>query len=80
MRWLLVTIALLAASACLVGWIYLRDRGDTNWRPPERHLAPGQRSEHRASRPHALAVGVNSSDEEAPSAGGMTGAEPPLTG
>jgi hypothetical protein len=33
MRWFYVTIALLLASACLVTWIYLRDR-DTNWRPP----------------------------------------------
>jgi hypothetical protein len=33
MRWLYVTIALLATSACLVAWLYLRDR-DTNWRPP----------------------------------------------
>jgi hypothetical protein len=38
MRWLLATIALLAASAGLLGWIYLRDR-DTNWRPPEQQLA-----------------------------------------
>ncbi len=75
MRWLLVTIALLAASACLVGWVYLRDR-DTNWRPPERHLAPVRRSERRASRPQARAVGVNSSEGEAPSAGGAVGAEP----
>jgi len=38
MRWLLATIALLAASAGLIGWIYLRDR-DTNWRPPEQQQA-----------------------------------------
>jgi hypothetical protein len=34
MKWLYVTIGLLATSACLIAWIYLRDR-DTNWRPPE---------------------------------------------
>jgi hypothetical protein len=38
MRWLYLTIALLASSACLVGWIYLRDR-DTNWQPSEAQLA-----------------------------------------
>ena len=26
MRWLLLTLALLASSAGLLGWIYLRDR------------------------------------------------------
>jgi hypothetical protein len=36
MRWLAVTLALLSASAVLVGGIYLRDR-DTAWRlPPHR--------------------------------------------
>jgi hypothetical protein len=34
MKWLFATIGLLAASLCLLGWIYLRDR-DTNWRPAE---------------------------------------------
>jgi hypothetical protein len=34
MRWLLLTLVLLASSAGLLGWIYLRDR-DTNWRPVE---------------------------------------------
>ncbi len=53
MRWLYITIALLAASACLVGWIYLRDR-DTNWRPPERHLAPIPN--HRAQPWRNLAI------------------------
>jgi len=38
MRWLLATIVLLAASAGLAGWIYLRDR-DTNWRLPGEQLA-----------------------------------------
>ncbi len=38
MKWLLATIVLLAASASLIGWIYLRDR-DTNWHPPGQRLA-----------------------------------------
>jgi hypothetical protein len=38
MRWLLVTLALLASSAGLLGWIYLRDR-DTHWQPSEPQLA-----------------------------------------
>jgi hypothetical protein len=33
MKWLYVTIAVLAASACLIAWIYLRDR-DTSTSPP----------------------------------------------
>ena len=33
-----MTIGLLATSACLIAWIYFRDR-DTNWRPPESQLA-----------------------------------------
>jgi hypothetical protein len=33
MKWLYVTIGLLASSACLIGWIYLRDRS-TSTRPP----------------------------------------------
>jgi hypothetical protein len=37
MRWLFVTLVLLAGSASMLGWIYLRDR-DTDWRPPERQL------------------------------------------
>ncbi len=31
MKWLGVTVALLAASAFLVAWIYMRDRHVTNW-------------------------------------------------
>jgi hypothetical protein len=38
MRWLYVTLGLLSVSACLLAWVYLRDR-DTNWRPPEHQLA-----------------------------------------
>jgi len=38
MRWLLLTLVLLAASAGLLGWIYLRDR-DTHWQPTEPQLA-----------------------------------------
>jgi hypothetical protein len=34
MRWLAVTIALLGASAALVGGIYLRDRDPSTWLPP----------------------------------------------
>lgn len=33
-----MTIGLLATSACLVAWMYLRDR-DTNWRPSEAQIA-----------------------------------------
>jgi hypothetical protein len=39
MRWLYVTIALLATSCCLVAWIYLRDRDTANARAPEQQLA-----------------------------------------
>jgi len=42
MKWLYVTIGLLTAYVCLVGWIYLRDRDTSNYRPPgltERQLA-----------------------------------------
>jgi hypothetical protein len=47
MRWLYLTIALLATSACLIGWLYLRDR-DTNWRPsPEHQLMPVRHSPER---------------------------------
>jgi hypothetical protein len=38
MRWFLLTLVLLASSAGLVGWIYLRDR-DTHWKPTEPQLA-----------------------------------------
>lgn len=38
MRWFFLTLALLACSAGLLGWVYLRDR-DTHWRPPEPQLA-----------------------------------------
>jgi hypothetical protein len=37
MRWLFLTLVLLASSACMLGWIYLRDR-DTHWRPAESQL------------------------------------------
>jgi hypothetical protein len=36
MKWLAVTIALLALSAGLVSWIYLRDRDTSGWRTVER--------------------------------------------
>ena len=42
MRWLYVTLGLLAASVCLVGWIYLRDRDTSSYQPPaltERQVA-----------------------------------------
>jgi len=38
MRWLAATVALLAACAGLVVWVYLRDRQTGDWRPPEREL------------------------------------------
>jgi hypothetical protein len=38
MRWFFITLALLACSAGLGGWVYLRDR-DTNWQPTEPQLA-----------------------------------------
>jgi hypothetical protein len=34
MKWLAVTLACLAASAVLVGGIYLRDRDPSRWLPP----------------------------------------------
>jgi hypothetical protein len=34
MKWLGVTLALLGASAALVGVIYLRDRDPSDWLPP----------------------------------------------
>jgi hypothetical protein len=42
MRWLYLTLGLLATSVCLVGWIYLRDRDTSSYLPPgptERQLA-----------------------------------------
>jgi hypothetical protein len=51
MRWLYLTIALLASSACLVGWIYLRDR-DTNWLPPQ----PSERQRALADASTTLVV------------------------
>jgi hypothetical protein len=39
MRWLGITLGLLGACVCLVGWIYLRDRDTANWRLPERQIA-----------------------------------------
>jgi hypothetical protein len=38
MRWLAATLGLLAASAALVGGVYLRDR-DPHWLPPQRKVA-----------------------------------------
>jgi hypothetical protein len=39
MRWLGVTIGLLAASFSLVAWVYLRDRDTSAWRPYQRPIA-----------------------------------------
>jgi hypothetical protein len=41
MRWLYLTIGLLATSVCLIGWIYLRDRDTAGALPgpTERQLA-----------------------------------------
>ncbi len=39
MRWLGVTLGLLSACACLVAWVYLRDRDTSSWRLPERQIA-----------------------------------------
>jgi hypothetical protein len=42
MKWLYLTLGLLATSVCLIGWIYLRDRDTSNALPPrptERQLA-----------------------------------------
>jgi hypothetical protein len=42
MKWLYITVGLLATSVCLVGWIYLRDRDTSSYLPPgptERQLA-----------------------------------------
>jgi len=39
MRWLYLTLGLLATSVCLVGWIYLRDRDTSSALPP----APAER-------------------------------------
>ncbi len=39
MRWLGVTIGLLAASLSLAAWVYLRDRETSGWRPSERSIA-----------------------------------------
>jgi hypothetical protein len=38
-RWLGVTIGLLAASLSLVAWVYLRDRDTSGWRRSERPIA-----------------------------------------
>lgn len=38
MRWLAATLVLLAATASLGAWIYLRDRQPNTWHPPERQL------------------------------------------
>jgi hypothetical protein len=42
MRWLAVTVALLAASLGLVAGIYLRDRDPSPWMPPQRSLAQSE--------------------------------------
>lgn len=39
MRWLLVTVALLGATAAFAGAIYARDLAPGAWRPPERQIA-----------------------------------------
>jgi hypothetical protein len=39
MKWLGLTVGLLCASLLLVGWVYLRDRDTSSWRPPEAQLA-----------------------------------------
>lgn len=39
MRWLFATLGLLAATAGLAAWIYLRDRNPNAWHPPESQLA-----------------------------------------
>ena len=39
MKWLYATLGLLSISFCLSGWIFLRDRDTSNWRPPEAQLA-----------------------------------------
>jgi hypothetical protein len=38
-RWLGVTIGLLAVSLSLAAWVYLRDRETSTWHPPERPIA-----------------------------------------
>lgn len=39
MRWLAATVALLAASAALIAWVYLRDRDTSGWQAQEAVLA-----------------------------------------
>ncbi len=39
MKWLILTVAMLTASALLVAGIYVRDRGTTGLRPPPQPLA-----------------------------------------
>jgi hypothetical protein len=39
MRWLGLTVGLLGVSLCLLGWVYLRDREPSGWRPPEAQAA-----------------------------------------
>jgi hypothetical protein len=39
MRWLGLTLGLLAACGCLIAWVYLRDRDAAGWRVPESQLA-----------------------------------------
>lgn len=39
MRWLAATAALLAASAGLIAWVYLRDRDTSGWQAQEAVLA-----------------------------------------
>jgi hypothetical protein len=47
MKWLYITLGLLACSVCLVGWIYLRDRDTSGALPPT--LAERQRAEIAAT-------------------------------
>lgn len=39
MRWLALTLALIGASAALIGGIYFRDRTSSSWLPPPREAA-----------------------------------------
>jgi hypothetical protein len=41
MKWLAATLALLASTSALVGWIYLRDRDPNAWHAARPQLAQG---------------------------------------
>jgi len=41
MRWLAVTVGLLAATGALLAGIYVRDRNPNAWHPPAQQLARG---------------------------------------